>query len=227
METKMAKMPLHHHYLPLMAYVLYYFRQSHTPPEFPELQQQIDQLWHQGEKQLCANGVEQTILSQLQLPVAAWVDEMILTSEWPVRQQWQNHTLQRRLFQTTNAGQLFYDNLFQLKDDEDEIRQVYALCLNLGFSGAYFHPDDTHKRQQAQLKAGIDISDETLTSTQYLFPAAYQTLQSSPSQNFRWQQVKSCLAFLLPPAAVIGVWFFYQHSLNQQLLNYFSQAISG
>jgi type VI secretion system protein ImpK len=75
-------------------------------------------------------------------PVCAWVDEMIFCSDWPDREKWQDWQLQHHFFDTTNGGQEFFDHLDQLSPGDVDVREVYDLCLAMGFKGRYFMPED-------------------------------------------------------------------------------------
>jgi type VI secretion system protein ImpK len=71
--------------------------------------------------------------------VVAWTDETILKhSTWKHHQEWNAHPLQLEYFQTRNAGEEFFERLERLRADQKAVREVYYLCLGLGFSGQYF-----------------------------------------------------------------------------------------
>jgi type IV/VI secretion system ImpK/VasF family protein len=74
--------------------------------------------------------------------VCAWVDEMIFCSDWPDREKWQEWQLQHHFFDTTNGGQEFFDHLDQLSPNDVDVREVYDLCLAMGFKGRYFMSED-------------------------------------------------------------------------------------
>ncbi len=70
----------------------------------------------------------------------AAVDEIILASPFPVRQQWERRPLQLVLFGDQLAGQHFFDRLEELRA-KGAVRlqalQVFHMCLLLGFQGKY------------------------------------------------------------------------------------------
>lgn len=69
--------------------------------------------------------------------VIAWLDEIILCSGLPWRQQWQGELLQRIYLNTTVAGSLFYDRLQTLDSKYLQARRVFLFCLQNGFHGKY------------------------------------------------------------------------------------------
>lgn len=83
--------------------------------------------------------------------VCAWLDEKlagILSADGGGHFE----LMQRRFFNTLNAGEEFFQRLAALLDGEEgepdaraareEIVKVYGSCLELGFKGRYFRPDD-------------------------------------------------------------------------------------
>ena len=71
--------------------------------------------------------------------VIAWADETILKhSTWKHHAEWNALPLQLEYFQTRNAGEEFFERLERLRPEQKAIREVYYLCLGLGFSGRYF-----------------------------------------------------------------------------------------
>jgi type VI protein secretion system component VasF len=57
--------------------------------------------------------------------VLSWIDEMFLNSNWPQRNQWQHMML--TYYGTLNAGEEFFRH---------DVREIYYLCLSLGFQGS-------------------------------------------------------------------------------------------
>ena len=112
-------------------------------------------------------------------PVVSLVDEMLQTSNWLEKTGWSKNPLQRIYFNTTNAGAEFYNRLNVLNKfgPDRDIREVYALCLGLGFRGKYFRGDD--RKQYEEIKAfnlSLLLPDEAqrnIDSTT-LFPFAYK-----------------------------------------------------
>lgn len=212
-------MPADQPYMPLLAYVLFYFQGADSPPALPVLKEEIDQLWQQGESELLATGMRNEDLPRVQLPIAAWVDEAILTSNWSQKEQWQAVSLQRRHFRTVNAGQLFFDQLRQLCDDDQRLKEPYGLCLSLGFKGAFFQPADAPHLKEARLQAGVvSTAPKDFLAPDLLFPAAYGTLGPSRPERFWRRQWERHVWFLLPPIFLLLLWISCQWLLNRQLL---------
>ena len=72
--------------------------------------------------------------------VVAFLDESVLKLQSPVFADWSERYLQQDLFNTNDAGVIFFENLRKLLAREDsqetaDCLEVYCLCLLLGFRG--------------------------------------------------------------------------------------------
>jgi type VI secretion system protein ImpK len=116
--------------------------------------------------------------------VFAWVDEIILASQWQDRHQWQRAQLQRQYYQTADAGELFYERLNAIGPHQRDVREVYYLCLALGFTGQYCHAGDDFMLEQLRtsnlkLLTGSSMGLPSLDK-QELFPGAYPADETGP-----------------------------------------------
>jgi type VI secretion system protein ImpK len=74
--------------------------------------------------------------------VVAFLDETVLASSETVRSEWARKTLQEELFHQRSAGELFFQQLDQLRACPDspeliQVLEIYYLCLLLGYEGKY------------------------------------------------------------------------------------------
>lgn len=74
--------------------------------------------------------------------VVAFLDEVVLNSNDPIRAEWERETLQHELFGKTDAGMVFFEKLDRFRSRRDsqqlaDLLEVYLLCLLLGFEGRY------------------------------------------------------------------------------------------
>lgn len=107
--------------------------------------------------------------------VAAWIDEIMarnpvwLTGSIP---------LQVTMFNTNNAGNEFFQHLSALKQDQDEVREVYYHALLCGFVGQYYYENgdtgelgklkELHSRQLPVAPAPIHtLREEKITPQPY------------------------------------------------------------
>jgi len=98
-------------------------------------------------------GFPEASCNEALFPVVSYIDEVILTSKWKGKLEWQRDSLQRNFFSTTNSGYEFYERLNKLnrQGDDRSVREVYLLCLSLGFKGRYFSPQDRPKIEETRV----------------------------------------------------------------------------
>src|SRR5688572_14102978 len=72
--------------------------------------------------------------------LAAFVDETVLTNNFPLRDEWEKNALQLEYFGEQLAGNKFFDKLDamlkQMETTKDAV-EVYYFCMLLGFKGRY------------------------------------------------------------------------------------------
>lgn len=78
-------------------------------------------------------------------PVVAWIDEVILSSNKSDKKLWRKELLQKRFFNTSNAGYEFFERLEKLDSQAFELRLLYIYSLFLGFKGRYYSSEDAEK----------------------------------------------------------------------------------
>lgn len=124
-------------FMPLIAYVVE-FRNAlpQCEADYLQVKGEIRQLLAQSEAMSQGAGCDQEEFDRSRFIVCAWVDETLLASQWPDRQLWQHEQLQRLYYQTTDAGVEAFERLDTL-GQQQQAREVYCICLALGFRGRY------------------------------------------------------------------------------------------
>ncbi|MBI3595521.1 MAG: DotU family type IV/VI secretion system protein [Nitrospirae bacterium] len=85
-------------------------------------------------------GIPGETLQQARYAMAAFLDEMILSSSWPNKEQWSARPLQYEFFREQVAGVEFFNRLEAIRrayPANADLLEVYYLCLILGFEGQY------------------------------------------------------------------------------------------
>lgn len=153
-------------------------------------------------------------------PVCAWVDEKILLSSSSLSKIWVRHQLQRKYFNTANAGEEFFIRMNTLESEEMELRAVFAYCLSLGFCGKYFKEDDIHRIDEINRNNLRRLTDlDELEYPEQLFPNAYSSSKHRKSWSNRPGFI-TILLFILPPAIFITLYFIYDSMLATIFNNY-------
>lgn len=188
-----------------------------SPGLSPEaLAAQIDSLIQQAQSRALRDDIDLDRFQAALFPILAWADETIARRHsWPSEHAWQKHLLQRRYFKTGLAGREFFERLDALPANEAGIREVYLLCLSLGFKGQYsMSPNSADlaniRVEQYRLLQKADPAFRA-AGENALFPRAYAMSDSgSPGRHSRspfmrkltWRRA---LFFILPPIIVLVV----------------------
>jgi type VI secretion system protein ImpK len=144
---------------------------------YEQVRANLQRLIAQSEACLETGGFNREDYDSARFAVFAWVDEAVAASQWPGRSQWQREQLQRHYFHTADAGEMFFDRLNSLGPHQRDVREIYYLCLALGFTGQYCHQGDDFLLEQlrtSNLKylTGSSVGIPSLEKEE-LFPEAY------------------------------------------------------
>lgn len=159
--------------------------------------------------------------------VCAWVDEHIARSAWEHKDLWLKEQLQRSYFNTTDAGEEFFLRLERLGPHRREVREVYYLCLALGFTGKYCNSGDEYHLEQlklANLKLLLgDGAGTTALDCTPLFVGSHALPDAGPAasrrlSNFSWVGASSLLAPILLFAILFVLYRFMLSSVGDNLL---------
>jgi type VI secretion system protein ImpK len=157
-------------------------------------------------------------------PVVAYIDEAVMTSEWPEAENWKKALLQKAHFGTSKAGVEFFQRLDALSAQNKTIREVYYFCLMLGFKGQYvYRPDRGGLHNVTQQTLGLLVEQAETAGLEpegTLFPSAYQAQPVQPASKPPALSKATLLAILLPPAAIALLYLIYQLLLAQVAGNF-------
>ena len=147
-----------------------------------------------------------------QYAVVALVDETVMSSTWPGAEQWRREPLQVHYYDNLLAGERFFVRLDELRSGaDDELLEVYFLCLCAGFQGRFRdEPGElqSQRRKLLQQLRPLDLRDE-----KHLTEEAY-------GRNLERSLVRSRfpLWWVVPfVAAAVGLYVAFWVVLNQQV----------
>jgi type VI secretion system protein ImpK len=211
--------PLREIFTDLIAFVIF-FKSScdKQPPDQNELREKILALATAQEERVKAAGISADNFREARFAVFSWVDEMILTSTWPHRTRWQH--LMLSYYKTFNAGEDFFARLQNLPPHANDVREIYYLCLSLGFLGQYAFadgPSEVKKLKQALYNQLSGKQGDIRRNYGLLFPEAYQkavTAARAPDRaKFFWYVVA-----LSTPVVLFIVYFALLRYQADQLI---------
>ncbi len=209
-------------FIELVAYVAYFKRSAgERQPPYDQVKHDIERFIATSQNRAIQSRSSGEDYDQARFAVFAWVDEVILSSPWSHKNRWQGEQLQRVYYQTTDAGELFFERLNNLGAHQRDVREVYYICLALGFMGRYCHEGDDYLLDQLRtsnlkLLTGSAIGPPCVGDTP-LFPEAYpvaaeMSVVSGQSQGLFSPFSLFCIGF---PLILFGALFFiYRFILN-------------
>ena len=215
-------------FMELMAYVAYFLKTVNTKqPAFEKIKSDIDGLINNADSCLQQKRLSPEDVDHSRYAVFAWIDEVILNSCWDNKEQWMGHQLQRRHYQTADAGEIFFERLNSLGPHQGHVREVYYLCLSLGFTGRYIHQGDDFlleqlKTSNLKILLGSSIGLPSLDKGE-LFPDAYQKADDSVDSRPLKKRFSPILLFgISSPIILFGVLFiiyrFILSNIGENLL---------
>jgi type VI secretion system protein ImpK len=179
----------------------------------PRLEQQL------SEARLAASdaGYQRSDIEGALFAALAWIDEAVMCSDWDGAEQWRRRPLQKSYFNTTRAGVEFFTRLEALRKEEAAVREVFFLCLSLGFKGRFaadggrFQLDEIKARELKTLLDGNTALDSNLV----LFPEAYAEGRVAPAGK-RWRPTRATLLLFAAPIGLLillyGIFALVLHS---------------
>lgn len=162
-------------FIPILAHVTELLATvGEKQPSYDEVRGAVEQLFLESEPALTSFPRDDVELARF--AVAAWVDEALIGSPWEHKQIWLREQLQRRYFGTTAAGEEFFQRLEALGPRQQEVREVYYLCLALGFTGRFCKPGDERDLLEIRkLNLNRLLEDGVSQPDAVLFPEAQPT----------------------------------------------------
>jgi type VI secretion system protein ImpK len=207
-------------FIDLIAYTAYFIKSVNTKqPSFEQVKTDIEHLITESQKRLNIGGFSSEDYDLARFAIFAWIDECILSSFWKERNRWLSERLQRIYYHTFDASEIFFEKLNTLGLHQKEVREVYYLCLAMGFKGRYCNQKDELLLRQLKAfnLAALTENSTTLRSLDSgeLFPGAYsvdEKITPNRSRPKRISFVLFCVAF--PPFLCVVLFILYRYILS-------------
>ena len=206
-------------FMPLISYVVLMRKNARTvQPPFQQVKADLQRLLGQSEASLRKGDCSPIDFDQARFIVCAWVDELLLGSDWQERGQWQREQLQRVYYNTTDAGVEAFERLNQLGFDQREVREVYYVCLSLGFKGRFINQGDEFLLDQLRSSNLKILTGGSAGATSLnqgdLFPEAFPAQAAEIPQAKARFSVPVLVAALAPVALFAILFLIYYFSLG-------------
>ena len=118
-----------------------HLREAADPGDAYSLRTRLGQLLDEFVTKSRQAGLAERYIDDSRFALIAFLDEIVLNSNWYLKDEWLGRPLQMQYFETYNAGEDFYKRLEELRrGDVAQARgalEVYFDCLALGFKGKH------------------------------------------------------------------------------------------
>jgi type VI secretion system protein ImpK len=144
---------------------------SRELPSLEVLQRRLESLFDQMAVKGRELGIPDADVADMRYAVVAFVDEQILKSPWPGRNQWMARPLQLAYYGENTAGEGFFTKMDQIsrQPDRTNVLEIYFLCLSLGFQGIYAVRND-YDALGAMVERAASLLGRTLPNAEVISP---------------------------------------------------------
>ena len=148
----------------LYTYVLQ-LQRSPDPGDAEALRIQIDELFRALESRAKQMEIAPPHIADAKYAIAAFIDEMILNSDWKVKETWASRPLQMEYFNSFAAGEEFFTKIENYRNSTDKnmlgVLEVYYTCLSLGFRGMHADLQGLEKLKNLISNIGRELRRES------------------------------------------------------------------
>jgi type VI secretion system protein ImpK len=207
--------PLRELFTDLIAYVIFFEAScGEQPPPLNEFREKVLALINAQEERAKATSVATETFREARFAVLSWADEIILNSTWPHRAHWQH--LMLTYHGTLNAGEEFFRRLELPPSQANEVREIYYLCLSLGFQGRYAFGDERELKdlKHRLYKQLCGSKGDIRQSYPRLFPEAYQRANVAPEAKSGFKRLWYVVAASISVLLFISLWFLLWQKTN-------------
>ena len=211
-----------HSFIQLMVYTLE-FRKNNQSEVYTidKLVQDYETLINRARDDFEKSMVVMVTFEEALFPFVAWIDEVILSSEYKEKKQWRKNLLQKKFYSTSNAGYEFYERLSNIEKHNYTLRLLYLYSLFLGFRGKYYKNEDKYLLEDIFLQEKALVGDSFSEQLpQHLFKSAYNQKELSKRVDFNTSYKKVWI--LISVSLVLGLVLYLaqQAHLNGLLEKY-------
>lgn len=208
-------------FINLFAYVSFFLKSADSNhSSCRQVKFEIQRLLEESEIHITRGNFQRDDYEKARFAVCAWVDEALLNSSWKEKDFWLKDQLQRQYYNTTDAGEEFFDRLNTIGLHQRDVREVYYLCLALGFTGRYCHHGDEYQLEQIKtsnlkMLLGSSVGLPSLERSD-LFPEAFPSgAMEKQRQNSRFGSQLVIMICLFGPVFLFCLLFgIYRFTLS-------------
>lgn len=196
----------------LFAYVLWLRSQpADKVPDVRAVYQRFDELLRGIDADGQRGGATPENVRLVIFALAAFADEMILSSKLPFRAAWADQPLQLTYFNENAAGEEFFTRLEVSRRLRDagaaDVMESYYLCLSLGFKGRFGGSPKLEKQRRSLLEQLVTDIRAARGNASGLSPHAIKPASVEPAAQLVpvWLVPSLAVAALVVLAIALGV----------------------
>lgn len=145
-------------------------------PAYETYREQVVGALNAIEREAATNGIEPEDARKATYALCFFIDEQVAQSEWRERMQWAAEPLGIFMQQDPEGGINFFRRLDELGDRERQVKEVFLVCLALGYRGMYAEKEATQQAAEIgdiRQKLIRSIHRVPMDKQSELFPDAY------------------------------------------------------
>ena len=146
-------------------------------PTYAQFRQEVVEALRRLEQEAEDNGIEREDASAAAYALALFMDEQVLSSAWTAKTNWAAEPLAILIHQDPEGGVNFFRRLDALGDRQQAAKEIYLVCLALGFRGRYAEMEPAQQAAKIdEIKKGLlrEISPSGMDRKEFLFSDAYR-----------------------------------------------------
>lgn len=146
-------------------------------PGYQQFRQEVLNALQRIESEAPQHGIEREDATKAAYALSLFMDEQVGESEWTGKMQWIGEPLSIMKLQDPEGGINFFNILDSLGERQKAVKEVFLVCLSLGFRGKYAEIEDITQQSariaEVRQKVLRTIHPSPLESRRLLFPEAY------------------------------------------------------
>jgi len=189
---------------PVFGYAALLPQQAGEPqPTYKQFRDEVLAALKKVQDDASRHGIEAEDARLAAYALSLFMDEQVFGSEWTAKSEWITEPLGIVLQQDPEGGVNFFRRMEELGDRQKAVREVFLVCLALGFRGKYAELDPTQQASQIgeiRQKLVRSIHPVPLEKQSELFPDGYlpaQLIEDEVPPPPRWWVVASFGAVIL------------------------------
>lgn len=175
-------------------------RASKDPGNAADVKAKISTLFSDFEQKARTAGFKPETAQTAKYALAAFIDETVLASKFPMKDEWAGSPLQLEYFNDFAAGEEFYNKLKQIRggsdSDKRDLTQVYFLALTHGFKGMYIDLKGMEERKNLMEQLSRELKEGQSGNTVEMSPS-WQPPDELPAL------VRSTPSWLVPAVCLV------------------------